>query len=218
MRMNRDNQHSAALLDSKAEEKDPGKTNGEFSMCDELLTRTHKFSEVLNATIQHLQIQGIPLSLKLGIWFFSWNHALDLFQIFFFKLNCYICLKNIFQKAWNNFFFFLDELTLQIPELDLKPGLEVLCSNPEIVEKLEQCVMNWQTHITIVIEEQQHKKPQVCQLFYVLHSYQRRFDFQVLSRHQPFKTASPKYCMSQTSHWNSVSFTWSPGWVNIHYS
>lgn len=57
--------------------------------------------------------------------------------------------------------FVSDEMTLQIPELDLKPGLEVLCSDPEIVEKLEQCVMNWQTHITIVIEEQQHKKPQV---------------------------------------------------------
>lgn len=40
--------------------------------------------------------------------------------------------------------------------------MDVLLSNPEMVEKLEQCVMNWQTQITIVIEEQQNKKPQVC--------------------------------------------------------
>lgn len=40
--------------------------------------------------------------------------------------------------------------------------MDVLLSNPEMVEKLEQCVMNWQTQITIVIEEQQDKKPQVC--------------------------------------------------------
>lgn len=69
MRMNRDSQPAAAPLDSEAEEKDSGKANGEFSMCDELLTRTHKFSEVLNATIQQLQIQGIPLPPPLNCMF-----------------------------------------------------------------------------------------------------------------------------------------------------
>ncbi|XP_031164939.2 dynein heavy chain 10, axonemal [Sander lucioperca] len=53
-----------------------------------------------------------------------------------------------------------DEITLHIPELDLEPEMDVLLSNPEMVEKLEQCVMNWQTQITIFIEEQQNKKPQ----------------------------------------------------------
>ncbi|XP_062273833.1 dynein axonemal heavy chain 10 [Scomber scombrus] len=53
-----------------------------------------------------------------------------------------------------------DEMTLHIPELDLEPEVDVLLSNPEMVEKLEQCVMNWQTKITIVIEEQLNKKPQ----------------------------------------------------------
>ena len=57
--------------------------------------------------------------------------------------------------------FVTDEVTLDMPELDLKPEVEVLLSNPEMVEKLEQCVMNWHTQITIVIEEQQDKKPQV---------------------------------------------------------
>ncbi|XP_056232067.1 dynein axonemal heavy chain 10 [Seriola aureovittata] len=52
-----------------------------------------------------------------------------------------------------------DEIMLHIPELDLEPNVDVLLSNPEIVEKLEQCVMNWQTQITIVLEEQQNKKP-----------------------------------------------------------
>ncbi|XP_054466216.1 dynein axonemal heavy chain 10 [Anoplopoma fimbria] len=53
-----------------------------------------------------------------------------------------------------------DETMLHIPELDLEPEVDVLLSNPEMVEKLEQCVMNWQTQITIVIELQQNKKPQ----------------------------------------------------------
>lgn len=46
--------------------------------------------------------------------------------------------------------------------------MDVLLSNPEIVEKLEQCVMNWQAQITIVIEEQQNKKHQVCNHPYIL--------------------------------------------------
>uniref|UniRef100_A0A669FBB8 Dynein axonemal heavy chain 10 n=1 Tax=Oreochromis niloticus TaxID=8128 RepID=A0A669FBB8_ORENI len=49
-----------------------------------------------------------------------------------------------------------DETLLHIPELEV----EDLPSNPEMVESLEQCLMNWQTQITIVIEEQKNKKPQ----------------------------------------------------------
>ncbi|XP_017580699.2 dynein heavy chain 10, axonemal [Pygocentrus nattereri] len=52
------------------------------------------------------------------------------------------------------------EIKLQIPELDLEQDVETVLANQEVVEKLEQCVMNWQTQITIVIEEQQKKKPQ----------------------------------------------------------
>uniref|UniRef100_A0A4W5NCU9 Dynein axonemal heavy chain 10 n=1 Tax=Hucho hucho TaxID=62062 RepID=A0A4W5NCU9_9TELE len=53
------------------------------------------------------------------------------------------------------------EIKLHIPELDLEPEVDALLATPEVVVKLEQCVMNWQTQITIVIEEQQKKKPQV---------------------------------------------------------
>ncbi|KAL6114194.1 dnah10 [Pungitius sinensis] len=53
-----------------------------------------------------------------------------------------------------------DGTTLLIPELDLEPEVDVLRSNPKIVEKLEQCVTNWHTQITLVIELQQNKKPQ----------------------------------------------------------
>ncbi|XP_060895064.1 dynein axonemal heavy chain 10 [Labrus mixtus] len=53
-----------------------------------------------------------------------------------------------------------EEIKLHIPELDLETKVDVLLSNPEMVEKLEQCVMNWQTHITIIVEEQLNKKPQ----------------------------------------------------------
>ncbi|XP_033947329.1 dynein axonemal heavy chain 10 [Pseudochaenichthys georgianus] len=53
-----------------------------------------------------------------------------------------------------------DEIVLHIPELDLEPTVDVLLSDPEMVEKLEQCLMNWQTKITVVMEEQQNNKPQ----------------------------------------------------------
>lgn len=53
-------------------------------------------------------------------------------------------------------------MTLHNPDVDLEPEVNELFSNPETVEKLEQCVMTWQTNITVVLEEQQHKKPQVC--------------------------------------------------------
>lgn len=55
--------------------------------------------------------------------------------------------------------FVTEEVMLHIPELDLGPDGKILLSNPE---KLEQCVMNWQTHLTVVLEEQRNKKPQVC--------------------------------------------------------
>uniref|UniRef100_A0A3Q1G9E8 Dynein axonemal heavy chain 10 n=1 Tax=Acanthochromis polyacanthus TaxID=80966 RepID=A0A3Q1G9E8_9TELE len=54
----------------------------------------------------------------------------------------------------------IEEISLHIPELDLDSGVDVLLSDPDMLEKLEQCVMNWQTQITIVIEEQQNTKPQ----------------------------------------------------------
>ncbi|XP_019715984.1 dynein heavy chain 10, axonemal-like [Hippocampus comes] len=53
-----------------------------------------------------------------------------------------------------------DDIALSIPELDLKPDVGDLLTNPAVVEKLEQCVMNWQTQLTVVIEEQEKKKPQ----------------------------------------------------------
>ncbi|KAG7244084.1 hypothetical protein INR49_006246 [Caranx melampygus] len=53
-----------------------------------------------------------------------------------------------------------EEIMLHIPELDLGPDGNVLLSNPEMLEELEQCVMNWQTHLTVVLEEQRNKKPQ----------------------------------------------------------
>jgi len=39
----------------------------------------------------------------------------------------------------------------------------VLLADPEVVDMLEQCVMNWHTQITIIIEELLKKKPQVCE-------------------------------------------------------
>ncbi|XP_028292993.1 dynein heavy chain 10, axonemal [Gouania willdenowi] len=53
-----------------------------------------------------------------------------------------------------------EENCLTIPEVDLNPEVDVLVGDVELVEKLEQCVMNWKTHITIVMEEQQNKVAQ----------------------------------------------------------
>lgn len=50
---------------------------------------------------------------------------------------------------------------LHIPELDLDQDVETLLASQEVVEKLEQCVMNWQTQITVILKEQEEKKPQV---------------------------------------------------------
>ncbi|XP_027024931.2 dynein axonemal heavy chain 10 isoform X2 [Tachysurus fulvidraco] len=49
---------------------------------------------------------------------------------------------------------------LHIPEMDLDQDVETLLTSPEVVEKLEQCVMNWQTQITLILEEQKEKIPQ----------------------------------------------------------
>lgn len=62
----------------------------------------------------------------------------------------------------NDCVFIADGIKLNIPELDLEPDVDALLATPGMVEKLEQCVMNWQTQITIVMEEQLNKKPQVC--------------------------------------------------------
>ncbi|XP_056602848.1 dynein axonemal heavy chain 10 isoform X1 [Triplophysa dalaica] len=52
------------------------------------------------------------------------------------------------------------EFKLHIPDLDLEGEVEGILSSLVMVEKLEQCVMNWQTQITIFLEEQKRKKPQ----------------------------------------------------------
>ena len=46
--------------------------------------------------------------------------------------------------------------------MDLGEEVGVLVSSPEVVDRLEQCVMNWHAQITIIIEEQLKKRPQVC--------------------------------------------------------
>lgn len=73
--------------------------------------------------------------------------------------------------VWISLSLIADEIVLHIPDLDLEPEVNVLLSNAKMVEELEQCVMNWQTHITIVIEEQQNKKPQVCDFLMFLGIY-----------------------------------------------
>ncbi|KAM9822155.1 dynein axonemal heavy chain 10-like isoform 2-T2 [Syngnathus typhle] len=52
-----------------------------------------------------------------------------------------------------------DDIALSIPALDLKPDVRDLLTNSAVVETLEQCVMNWQTQLTVIIEEQEKKKP-----------------------------------------------------------
>lgn len=66
-----------------------------------------------------------------------------------------------------------DKVMLHIPEVDLDPEMDMLLSNPKMVEELKQCVMNWQTKITIVMEEQLNKKPQVGDFPYTLCKYQQ---------------------------------------------
>ncbi|XP_053336632.1 dynein axonemal heavy chain 10 [Clarias gariepinus] len=50
--------------------------------------------------------------------------------------------------------------TLYIPELDLDQDVKTLLSSWHVVEKLEQCVMNWQTQLTVFLGEQREKQSQ----------------------------------------------------------
>lgn len=45
--------------------------------------------------------------------------------------------------------------------MDLDQDINTLLASSEVLEKLEQCVMNWQTQITIALQEQEEKTPQV---------------------------------------------------------
>ncbi|XP_015260407.1 PREDICTED: dynein heavy chain 10, axonemal [Cyprinodon variegatus] len=53
-----------------------------------------------------------------------------------------------------------DENRFKIPDVDLKPEVDVLLKNPEVLETLEQSVMNWQSQITVAMEELQNKTHQ----------------------------------------------------------
>ncbi|KAE8635010.1 hypothetical protein XENTR_v10002490 [Xenopus tropicalis] len=52
------------------------------------------------------------------------------------------------------------EIRLEMPDLTLDIESTQLALDQVIVEKLEQCVMNWQTQISVALEEQLQKKPQ----------------------------------------------------------
>uniref|UniRef100_A0A8C4TE89 Dynein axonemal heavy chain 10 n=1 Tax=Erpetoichthys calabaricus TaxID=27687 RepID=A0A8C4TE89_ERPCA len=52
------------------------------------------------------------------------------------------------------------EIKLHIPDINLDADISQLVSNQALTETLEQSIMNWQTQITSVIEEEQKKKPQ----------------------------------------------------------
>lgn len=84
MRMIQVRHQTEAVVASEAEEKNSGKSNGESSQRDELLTRTHTFLEVVNTTIQQLQIQGVDLSLCIEHFF---NISISNLFFFFNKLN-----------------------------------------------------------------------------------------------------------------------------------
>ncbi|CAG5923186.1 unnamed protein product [Menidia menidia] len=119
-------------ISKDTEERGPVKPKGQIFLRDELLNRAHKFLSQVNDALQQFQTEEGKSSPS---------------------SKC--GLQSEFRL------FYLDEAALHIPELDLEPEVDVLISNPELVEKLEQCVRNWQTQITIVIEEQQKKEPQV---------------------------------------------------------
>ncbi|KAG8456021.1 hypothetical protein GDO86_001999 [Hymenochirus boettgeri] len=52
------------------------------------------------------------------------------------------------------------KIRLQMPDMDLDLESAKLAADSVTVEKLEQCVMNWQTQMTSALEEQLLKKPQ----------------------------------------------------------
>uniref|UniRef100_A0A8B9JE38 Dynein axonemal heavy chain 10 n=1 Tax=Astyanax mexicanus TaxID=7994 RepID=A0A8B9JE38_ASTMX len=83
-------------------------------------------------------------------------------------------MQNIRDELLNSMYKFLGHINQTIQQLEgaftellillyssyVTTEVEALLANQEAVEILEQCVMNWQAQITIVLEEQQKKKPQ----------------------------------------------------------
>lgn len=85
---------------------------------------------------------------------------------------------------------------LHIPELDLDQDMKTLLASQEVVEKLEQCVMNWQTQITIVLKEQEQKKPQVCSKKTLqIYKYNKKFFF-LMEKHVPTKYTNVQFSVT----------------------
>lgn len=133
-------------IKGEAEAKSSVKTSGQFVIRDELLNRIHKCLGLLNTSLQHLQLEGLI------------NYMYQ--ELAFVMVILFIQSKASLLVA--------DEILLHMPDIDQHLEVHELLLDPEVVEKLEQCVMNWQTQITIVIEEQKSKKPQVCDFSCIL--------------------------------------------------
>uniref|UniRef100_A0A8C5M6C0 Dynein heavy chain tail domain-containing protein n=1 Tax=Leptobrachium leishanense TaxID=445787 RepID=A0A8C5M6C0_9ANUR len=52
------------------------------------------------------------------------------------------------------------EIKLEMPQMNLDIEAEILATDFKVVEKLEQCIMKWQTQMSEALEEQLKKKPQ----------------------------------------------------------
>ncbi|CAH2295752.1 dynein heavy chain 10, axonemal [Pelobates cultripes] len=52
------------------------------------------------------------------------------------------------------------EIKLEMPHVNLEVDPAVLAADPSVVEKIGQCVMNWQTQMSAALEELLQKKPQ----------------------------------------------------------
>lgn len=57
----------------------------------------------------------------------------------------------------------LGEIKLEMPSISVEREVSDLAADPEAVEVLEQCVINWLNQISAAVEDQLRKTPQVTQ-------------------------------------------------------
>lgn len=58
----------------------------------------------------------------------------------------------------------LGEIKLEMPSISVEREVSDLAADPEAVEALEQCVINWLNLISAAVEDQLKKTPQVGQV------------------------------------------------------
>lgn len=77
------------------------------------------------------------------------------------RVSLTVIVWNRFPKVLTSTFLLAGEIKLEMPSISVEGEVSALAADPEIVETLEQCVINWLGQISVAVEGQLRKTPQV---------------------------------------------------------